>query len=182
MGGCGEGVGIPPGSGFGGGKRCNRLAARNAGQEGLLPGVIACFGNGGRRHDGRTEKGRGQKGAARLLGGDGELRDAEPGPAIGLGDMDCGHAQLLGHHPPDLGVVAGLGFRDPAHLGCRRTVLQESAEHVAKLGLLLGKAEFHADSVLVSAAEPETAATSASAPSQSKVRKLCPRVTKGAPA
>ena len=163
----GEGAGVPPGSGLGGGERGDRPAGCDAGQQGLPLGVGSRLGDGGRRQDCRAEKGRGQEGASSLLGGDGEFGNAETGPAIGLGNVDRGDAQILRHRPPDLRVVAGLGFHDPAHLGRWRAVVQEPAEHVAKLGLLLGKAEFHSGSVLVSAAESETAATSASAPSQS---------------
>ena len=80
---------------------------------------------------------------AHLLEHHDQLDVGEAGAAELLGDGQALQAELLGHLGPDRGVVALGGLHQPADLGLGRLVLEEAADRLAQLFLLLAEGEVH---------------------------------------
>ena len=84
-----------------------------------------------------------QQGAAHLLEHDDLLDVAEALAAVLLGDGEGLEAHLLGHLVPDGVVVALLGVHLLADGGFGGLVLEEAADELAELFLLLGEGKVH---------------------------------------
>ncbi len=115
-------------------ERGRGLARRDAGQVGLGGYLVAGREDGARRQHRRREERARRQGAAHLLEHHLELGEAEPVAAVLLGERQAGQAELSGHLPPEVLVVAALGLDCGAHLHLARLRREEVADAVAKLG------------------------------------------------
>ena len=136
---------VPAAALLGEGQRGNGLARGDTGQQGrggsLVTGVDQRVGG---QHDGGEERSA-QQGTTHLLEHHDELDVAEALSAVLLGDDEALQAELFGHHRPGLGVVADLGLHELTDGGLRRVVLEELADELPQLFLLLAECEVHVD-------------------------------------
>ena len=138
-----DALGVPAAAGLGDCERRDRLARRDAREDGgLLVGGARVHDRTGGQHHAR-EVGRAQQHATHLLEHDAELDEREALPAVRLGEMEALQAELLGHLLPHRGVVSLVGLHEPADLGRRRLRREEAAHRVAQLVLFLRERESH---------------------------------------
>ena len=111
-------------------------------QRGLSLAVTAVDERVGGEHH-RGEVGGAQQGAAHLLEHDDQLYVAEALSAVLLRDDQALEPELVRHLVPDLGVVARLGGHLLAHRRLRGLVVEEAADELAELLLLVAEGEVH---------------------------------------
>ena len=128
---------------LGEGQRGPGLARGDAPEVGLLGRFIAGVHQRVGGQHGGGEVRRAEQCPTHLLEHDHLLHAGEPLAAVGLGDRQGGEAHLLGHLGPDIGVEAALGVHLVAHRGLGRLLLEEAANELSELLLLVGECEVH---------------------------------------
>jgi len=143
LGGEAHGVEVPAAVVLGDREGGDGLAARDAGQQLLLGGVVTALQDRvGRERHGREVRG-GEQRTAHLFEDDDQLDVAVARPAVLLGNGEALQTELLAHLVPDLGVVALGGLHEPPDLGLGALLLEEPPNALPELFLLLIECEVH---------------------------------------
>ena len=136
--------GVPLAVRLGERERGDGLTGRDRGEQLVALRVGAGVDDRVRREAHGGEVRRAEQHASHLLEHDAELDEAEPLPAVGLRDVEALQPELLGHLGPDGGVVAVGRLHEAPDLGLGALGLQELADGVPQLVLLVREREVHA--------------------------------------